>query len=57
MVLDPKHKYSNEAERADKDIYDDFKLKNTFGLHGLHLKILQRCKGKTAVTCILCSHW
>ena len=24
--------YSNEAERAKVDIYDDFKLKNTFAL-------------------------
>ena len=29
--------YANEAERANWDIYDDFKLKKTpFGLHGLY---------------------
>ena len=35
MALDPQHRYSNESERANKDIYDDFKLKKPFGLHGL----------------------
>ena len=30
------YRYSNEAERADYDIYDDFKLKTTFGYHGLY---------------------
>ena len=30
--------YSNEAERADKDIYDDFKLKTLFDLYGLYKK-------------------
>ena len=35
MVVDPKHRYSNESERANEDIYDDFKLKKkAFGLHG-----------------------
>ena len=27
--------YSNESERANEDIYNDFKLKKPFGLHGL----------------------
>ena len=27
MIVDPKHVYSNEADRANWDIYDDFKLK------------------------------
>ena len=27
MAVDPKHRYSDEAERADEDIDDDFKLK------------------------------
>ena len=28
MVVDPYHRYSNEAGRANKYIYDYFKLKN-----------------------------
>ena len=35
--------YSNEAERADQDIYDDFKLKKTFCLHGLYKNIVILC--------------
>ena len=31
--------YSNEAEIANWYIYDDFKLKKTFGLHGLYKNI------------------
>ena len=27
MSVDPEHSYSNESERANSDIYDDFKLK------------------------------
>ena len=34
MAIDPEHRYSNEAERANQGIYDDFKLKKLFGLHG-----------------------
>ena len=26
---------TNEAESANQDIYDDFKLRKPFGLHGL----------------------
>ena len=34
------HRYSNEAERANWDIYDDFKLKNNnFGSHSLYNNI------------------
>ena len=28
MAVDPWHKYSNEAETANWDSYDDFKLNN-----------------------------
>ena len=28
--------YSNKVERANLDIYDDFKLKQYFGLYGLY---------------------
>ena len=34
------HRYSNEAKRTNLDIYDDFKLKKPFDLHGLY-KIIQ----------------
>ena len=40
MAVDPQHRYSNEAERANYVIYNDFKLKKPFGLHGLYKKIL-----------------
>ena len=30
MAVDSSHRYSNEAERANWDIYDEFKLKKTF---------------------------
>ena len=36
MVVDPSHRYSSEAERANKDIYDNCKLKKPFGLHDLY---------------------
>ena len=39
MAVGPKHTYSNEAERAIWDIYDDFKLKKPFGLHDLYKNI------------------
>ena len=35
MAVDPYHRYSNEAERDNQDIYNDFKLKKPFGLHDL----------------------
>ena len=28
-AVDSQHRYSNESERADEDIYDDFKLNKT----------------------------
>ena len=37
MAVDSWHMYSNEAERANLDIYDDLKLKNPFSFHGLTL--------------------
>ena len=30
MAIDPYHRYSNESEIPDKDIYDNFKLTKTF---------------------------
>ena len=38
MAVDPYHRYSNE--RANEDVYDDFKLKNPFSFHGLYKNIL-----------------
>ena len=35
--------YSNETERANKDIYDDFKLSQTIRVHGLY-KNISVCK-------------
>ena len=32
IAVDPYHRYSNESERADKGIYDDFKLKKILWL-------------------------
>ena len=48
MAVDLWHRYSNESERANKDIYDDFKLKKLFGFHDFHKKI-QRFKGYTHI--------
>ena len=39
MAVDPKHGHSNEPERANLDIYDDFKLKKPFSPHGLYKNI------------------
>ena len=36
MAVDSWHRYLNEYEKANKDIYDDFKWKKPFGLHGLY---------------------
>ena len=36
MAVDPWHGYSNEAERANKVVYDDFELKKPFGLYGFY---------------------
>ena len=38
-LLDPYHRYSNESEKANQDIYDDFKMKLLFDLHGLYKNI------------------
>ena len=41
LAVDPWHRYSNEAERYNQDIYDYFKLKKTtFRLQGWHKPIL-----------------
>ena len=40
MAIVPQHRYSNKAERPSLDIYDGFKLKKNFGLHGLYKNIL-----------------
>ena len=37
--VDPQHMYSNETRRANKDIYDDFNIKKTSGVHDLHKNI------------------
>ena len=39
MAVDTEHRYSNEAERANWDIYDDFKSKIPFGLHVFYINI------------------
>ena len=39
IAVDPLHRYSNEAETANWDIYDDFKLEKPFSLHGLYKHI------------------
>ena len=40
MVVDPMTcMSSNEAERANLDIYDDFKLKKKIDIHGLLINI------------------
>ena len=44
MAVDPKHGYSNEAERSDQDNNDDVKLKKTL-VSMVYTKIFQRCKG------------
>ena len=31
MAVDPWHRYSNESERGDEGIYDDFEMKKPFG--------------------------
>ena len=39
MAIYPSIMYSNVTERANYAIYDDFKLKKPFGLHGLYTNI------------------
>ena len=36
-----KHRYSNEAERANQDVYDDFKLKKTLWSPCFFIKVFQ----------------
>ena len=36
IAVDPQHRYSNEAERANQGIYDDFKLKR----HYMHVLVV-----------------
>ena len=38
MAVDPQHRYSNESERLNEDIYDDFKMKKPLDLHELYKK-------------------
>ena len=44
MAVDPEHRCSNEAERANRDIYDDFELKRTFGFQGSYQFFFLYCK-------------
>ena len=37
---------SNEAERANKDIYDDFKLRKNPLVSMVYIQIFHRCKGQ-----------
>ena len=39
MAVDLKRKYWNESERANGDIYDDFKFTKPFGPHDLYVSI------------------
>ena len=39
ISVDPQHRYSNEAERADYDVSDVFELKKSFGFHSLYKKV------------------
>ena len=48
MVVDPWLRYSNESERANWDIYYDFKLKNPL-VSMVYTNTFQPCQGKTAI--------
>ena len=39
MAVLPWHMYSKESERPNEEIYDDFKLREPFDLHGLYESI------------------
>ena len=54
MAVDPWHKYSNEAERAKRYIYDDFKLKTPVYLYGWY-KMVSALQGLNTATkpCLL----
>ena len=41
MAVDPYHRYSNESERANEDIYDDFKLKKPHLVAKFFYKLVQ----------------
>ena len=43
MAVALEHRYPNEAERANWDIYDDFRLKKPFGLHCFYKNISSCC--------------
>ena len=45
MVVIAYHRYSNESEGADEDIYDDFKLIKTLWLPCFFIKLIRRFKG------------
>ena len=44
MAVNPLHRYSNQAERANLDIYAYYKLKKPFSLHGLYKKYVSAIK-------------
>ena len=44
MAVDSQHRYSNESERANEDIYDDFKLKKPHLVTMFFYKFIQRFK-------------
>ena len=48
MAVDPEHRYSNGAESANWDIYDDLKLKKTLSFIGMYKQIFQRFNLLTA---------
>ena len=58
MAADPYHSYSNEAERANEDIYDDFNLKKIiFCLHRLYKNISAiLCWMETYMMSVKCYH-
>ena len=45
MAVDPHHRYSNESERPNQDIYEDFKLNKTLWSPWCIYKNTQRCEG------------
>ena len=47
MAVDPYHRYSNESEKANQDIYDDFILNKTPLVSMIYIKSIKRSKGST----------
>ena len=45
MAVYPYHSYSNEAERANYDNYDDRKLKKKHLVSMVYTQIFQHCQG------------